>query len=87
MLAFAGLNVVVAVMLTVARKRSGVFGLTPERKEWNEFMEAAKEKHCGKGDETMPEATLVCGSAPETTDAELNAILTVKPKNFDGIAR
>ena len=43
-LAFTGLNVVVAVILAMVRKRSGLFGLTPKRKEGNEFMEA-KDGH------------------------------------------
>jgi hypothetical protein len=40
MLGFAGLNIVVAVVLAIVRKRSGLFGLRPERKEGNEFMGA-----------------------------------------------
>ena len=40
MLAFTGLNVVIAVILAMVRKRSGLFGLIPERTEGNEFMEA-----------------------------------------------
>jgi hypothetical protein len=40
MLAFTGLNVVVTVILAITRKRSGLFGLRPERKEGNEFMQA-----------------------------------------------
>jgi len=40
MLAFTGLNVIVAVILAIVRKRSGLFGLIPERKEGNEYVEA-----------------------------------------------
>ena len=40
MLAFTGLNVVVAVILAMVRKRAGVFGLRRERQEGNEFMQA-----------------------------------------------
>lgn len=40
MLAFTGLNIIVAVILAIVRKRSGLFGLIPERKEGNEYTEA-----------------------------------------------
>ena len=40
MLAFTGFNVIVAVILAIVRKRSGLFGLIPERKEGNEYVEA-----------------------------------------------
>jgi hypothetical protein len=39
MIAFTGLNVIVAVILATVRKRSGLFGLPPRREEGNEFME------------------------------------------------
>ncbi|KAB2100782.1 hypothetical protein AG0111_0g10987 [Alternaria gaisen] len=39
MIAFTGLNVIVAVILATVRKRSGLFGLSPRREEGNEFME------------------------------------------------
>ena len=40
MLGFTGLNVLVAAILAIVRKRSGLFGLIPERKEGNEYVEA-----------------------------------------------
>lgn len=42
MLAFSGLNVIVGIIIVVVRKRSGIFGNIPQRKESNEFMEAVK---------------------------------------------
>ncbi|KAL6706874.1 hypothetical protein ACN47E_005017 [Coniothyrium glycines] len=42
MLAFAGLNVIVAVILALVRKRVGLFGVIPQRKEGNEFMQTAE---------------------------------------------
>jgi hypothetical protein len=44
MLAFAGLNVVVTVILALIRKRLGIFGTMPTRKDGNEFTKAADEK-------------------------------------------
>ncbi|KAF2832199.1 MFS general substrate transporter [Ophiobolus disseminans] len=44
MLAFAGLNVIVTVILMVVRKKLGIFGVMPVRKEENEFTKAAAPK-------------------------------------------
>jgi hypothetical protein len=44
MLTFAGLNVVVTVLLALVRKRMGIFGVMPQRKEANEFTKAAESK-------------------------------------------
>jgi MFS family permease len=54
MLAFTGLNVIVTVLLALVRKRKGIFGIMPERKENNEFFKAADESTDG---EKMPAAT------------------------------
>ncbi|KAJ4312220.1 hypothetical protein N0V94_007563 [Neodidymelliopsis sp. IMI 364377] len=53
-LAFTGLNVIVTVLLALVRKRKGIFGIIPERKENNEFFKAADESVDG---EKMPAAT------------------------------
>lgn len=44
MLAFAGLNIIIAIVLAVVRKKLGIFGVMPERKEANEFTQAAEPK-------------------------------------------
>jgi hypothetical protein len=87
MIGFAGLNVFVAIILAVVRRRSGVFGITPERKEGNEFMEAAGERPREKEDELVLENTSISESALQTTGTKLDAISTVKLENSDGIAR
>jgi hypothetical protein len=87
MIAFAGLNVFVAIILAVVRRRSGVFGITPERKEGNEFMEAAGERSREKEDELVLKKTSVIESALQTTGMKLDAISTVKLEISDGIAR
>ncbi|KAJ4339087.1 hypothetical protein N0V87_003522 [Didymella glomerata] len=43
MLAFAVLNLFVTVLLAIVRKKKGIFGTMPERKEENEFFEAADQ--------------------------------------------
>jgi hypothetical protein len=86
MIAFAGLNVFVAIILAVVRRRCGVFGITLERKEGNEFMEAAGERPREK-DEMVQEKPSVSESALKTTGTKLDAISTVKLENSDGIAR
>ena len=53
MLAFAGVNVLVAVGLAVVRKRMGIFGVMPVREEQNEFTRAEKT---GKGSVKEDEA-------------------------------
>ncbi|KAH7077231.1 putative MFS multidrug transporter [Paraphoma chrysanthemicola] len=40
MLAFAGLNIIVTIVLAVVRRRMGLYGVIPQRKEGNEFMRA-----------------------------------------------
>ncbi|KAF2034646.1 putative MSF multidrug transporter [Setomelanomma holmii] len=42
MLAFAGLNTIVAIILAIVRKKMGLYGVMPERKEANEFTKAAE---------------------------------------------
>ncbi|PSN65615.1 MFS general substrate transporter [Corynespora cassiicola Philippines] len=44
MLAFTGLNFLVVILLSLVRKKKGVFGVLPVRKEENEFMKAAETK-------------------------------------------
>jgi hypothetical protein len=44
MLAFAGLNVIVTILLAFVRKKMGIFGTMPQRKEANEFTQAAEQK-------------------------------------------
>jgi MFS family permease len=43
MLAFAVLNLFVTVLLAIVRKKKGIFGTLPERKEENEFFEATDQ--------------------------------------------
>ncbi|KAF2876336.1 major facilitator superfamily domain-containing protein [Massariosphaeria phaeospora] len=43
LLAFTCLNFLVAMVLVVVRKKKGIFGLMPVRREENEFMKAAEE--------------------------------------------
>lgn len=44
MLAFAAFNLLVTLLLAVARKQAGTFGMLAERKEGNEFHNAAEKK-------------------------------------------
>lgn len=44
MLAFAGLNVIVTILLAFVRQRMGIFGTMPQRNEANEFTQAAEQK-------------------------------------------
>lgn len=44
MLVFTGLNLVVAIILAVVRKRMGIFGVMPVRKEENEFTKSVRPK-------------------------------------------
>ncbi|KAH7391856.1 putative MSF multidrug transporter [Pyrenochaeta sp. MPI-SDFR-AT-0127] len=44
MLAFTTLNFIVAIVLAVVRKRLGIFGVVPERKQENEFTKVAEGK-------------------------------------------
>jgi hypothetical protein len=43
-LAFAGVNLVVTILLAIVRKRMGIYGAIPERKEANEFTQAAEPR-------------------------------------------
>jgi MFS family permease len=54
MLAFAGLNLIVTIILAIVRKKLGVFGKIPERKEGNEFMQASDEPNVSKRTEVDP---------------------------------
>jgi hypothetical protein len=88
MMAFTGLNVVVTIILAVVRKRLGMFGITPERKEGNEFIEAAKEKPRNDDGKMDQEKDPVIKSAVQITDAKQNSdtVTTVEPGNSKGIA-
>ncbi|CAO2648981.1 Nn.00g099300.m01.CDS01 [Neocucurbitaria sp. VM-36] len=44
MLAFTGLNFLIAILLALVRKRMGLFNAQPDRKEDNEFMKAAQKR-------------------------------------------
>jgi|SRR5690242_19119315 len=44
MLAFTAFNLLVTLLLAVARKQAGTFGMLAERKEGNEFYNAAEKK-------------------------------------------
>jgi hypothetical protein len=44
MLAFAGLNIIVTVILAFVRKKMGIFGTMPQRQEANEFTKAAESE-------------------------------------------
>jgi hypothetical protein len=44
MLAFTGLNIIITVILVFVRKRLGIFGTMPVRKDGNEFNERAEGK-------------------------------------------
>ena len=44
MLAFTGLNLITTIALVVVRKRMGIFGTMPVRKEENEFTQTAEPK-------------------------------------------
>lgn len=44
MLAFTLLNFLVGILLAIIRKRDGVFGAMPERKEGNEFLKVVKKE-------------------------------------------
>jgi hypothetical protein len=44
MLAFAGLNIVIAILLAVIRKKLGIFGAMPQRKDANEFTRTVDKK-------------------------------------------
>lgn len=44
MLAFTGLNFLVAILLALVRKRMGIFNAIPDRSEDNEFMKAAQKE-------------------------------------------
>jgi hypothetical protein len=43
MLAFAGLNVVITILLALVRKKLGIFGSVPQRQEANEFTRTAEQ--------------------------------------------
>lgn len=60
MLAFTVFNVLVTVVLAIVRKRAGVFGEMPQRKEGNEFYDAAEK--------TADEKKLPNDKEKETTD-------------------
>ncbi|KAF1845850.1 putative MSF multidrug transporter [Cucurbitaria berberidis CBS 394.84] len=80
MLAFTGLNIIVAILLALARKRMGLFGVIPERKEGNEFMKAAEKQSSeeAKGRNKEGPADF---AAVQSTQVEHNSddILTVGP--------
>jgi hypothetical protein len=52
MLAFAGLNVIITIVLALVRKRMGIFGSMPQRQDTNELAKAKehKTKHVAEGD-------------------------------------
>ena len=71
-LSFALLNVVVVVALIIVRKRMGIFGVIPVRKEENEFMKkaAVEEK---KGDEKSNKASPISNVLEDNGDNSARA--------------
>jgi hypothetical protein len=43
MLAFAGLNIVITILLALVRKKLGIFGSMPQRQQANEFTRTAEQ--------------------------------------------
>lgn len=75
MLAFAGLNIIVAIILAIVRKKKGLYGATAQRKEANEFMRAtepeaeAREKEEATTTVSAPEYCLAPGQVPKDVSA------------------
>ncbi|KAJ4988353.1 major facilitator superfamily transporter [Stagonosporopsis vannaccii] len=73
MMAFTAFNLLVTLVLAIVRKRAGVFGAMAERKEGNEFYDAAektadKEKEITAKDEKETVAPHIATSADESDD-------------------
>jgi MFS family permease len=83
MLAFTSLNLIVAVLLALVRKRMGIFGVMVERKEDNEFMKATtkaadEEKNPANEDKkTIPD---VQAAESEEGSDEIRAVQTAYVK-------
>ena len=79
MLAFAGLNLIVTIILAIVRKKLGVFGKIPGRKESNEFMQASDEPNASKRTEVDPTDSAkaanvqVANPGPKSDDTVLEA--------------
>lgn len=79
MLVFTNLNFIVAIILAVVRKKVGLFGAIPERKEENEFMKAAEKK--GQDEEAkavQPEAVNVVETSTANSELDPDTISAVR---------
>lgn len=79
MLAFGGLNLLITIILALVRKRLGVFGKQPERKEGNEFMKAPEQPSDGQIDggglkDETSHITTVQSTRPEHNVTGVDAI-------------
>lgn len=79
MLTFTSLNFIVAIILTLARKRAGLFGIVPERKEENEFMSAPEKKN--RDDEAkvaQPDAVNAVAASTANSEHDPDSISAVR---------
>lgn len=82
MLAFTGLNFIVAIILAIVRKKLGIFGVVPERQQDNEFMKAAENTTSEEDIKNEKEsATNVAASSSAKAPHDPEVISTVGPSD------
>jgi MFS family permease len=79
MLAFAGLNVVVVVVLALVRKKMGVFGTMPVREEENEFTRGRPAKSELETSIEDPDVKDTAATQSLTTDKKLESVTVLEP--------
>ncbi|ORY11222.1 major facilitator superfamily domain-containing protein [Clohesyomyces aquaticus] len=83
MLAFTLLNVLVTGSLCITRKRQGIFGAKPIRKEENEFMKKEKPKASSSEHNTgeAPQNPLSKETAPDQTHDQISSVTKTDKKD------
>lgn len=81
MLAFAGLNLVVTILLAFVRKRMGIFGTMPTRKEANEFTKDAEETTMDAGKTAQASSVVAAADLPSTSSQGTEYISEVIAKH------
>lgn len=76
-LAFSLLNFLIAIALIVVRKKKGIFGVIPVRKEENEFMKQAPENEEEKNEDKIPDKKLPTHAHGNTTREQVGDISSV----------
>lgn len=70
MLAFAGLNVIVTIVLALVRKRLGIFGVMPTRQEANEFTNAPEVQQGNIGSGKEKQSANVVAEQPQQSSPD-----------------